>query len=478
MFRRADGIDVEQRRAAAVEAVDIAFDQMRRAGNGALRDEGGAVRHADQTDFLADFLLAMITLAVRRHVGDLADEAGCARLTAGIGIDLGIDHQNLHRHAGHQRARQVLEADVVHRAVAADGDHRRTQMPFFLVELFPVVVGELRVVFGRVVTTVQLQFCHANRLEAVSHLGHVAFEDAHRDRRRILEKMRCPRERIRVERVGGAPHRGAAGGIDDTHLGAAALGRAFDITPLEVFQARQQLRHPLQPLRIDRLRGMIRHQAFRQIGQGQIAALVCRHGAHHGAGIAQVDALGQLHAQVLFQPVNETGQLLDEGGDARLHQRGDRAGEDMDRGFLATAGAGAIAAGHRAVVFLVEQQGFQRADLLVETVDPAVFLRRGRQIEPEIPVLAQLRNAGFGLLDHLQCVVLADIDTQRAALAGVGIDGDREQSAGALGLLLFQIPVRLGGGELEFTDLLFEQVVFLFHRGVALVRVFVHGVLD
>jgi hypothetical protein len=44
-----------------------------------------------------------------------------------------------------------------------------------------------------------------------------------------------------------------------------------------------------------------------------------------------------------------------------------------------------------------------------------------------------------GLGDHLQGVVLADVHAQGAALAGVGVDGDGKQAAGALGLLLLQV---------------------------------------
>ena len=50
-------VDVEQRRPSRVEAVDEAFDQMRRVGDAALQHVSGAMRHADQRDFLADFCL-------------------------------------------------------------------------------------------------------------------------------------------------------------------------------------------------------------------------------------------------------------------------------------------------------------------------------------------------------------------------------------------------------------------------------------
>jgi hypothetical protein len=69
------------------------------------------------------------------------------------------------------------------------------------------------------------------------------------------------------------------------------------------------------------------------------------------------------------------------------------------------------------------------------------------------PVAAQALDGVLGLRHHLQRVVLADRDAQGAALAGVRIDGDREQAAAALGLLFAIRPVGLGRCELEAAEL-------------------------
>ncbi len=201
---------------------------------------------------------------------------------------------------------------------------------------------------------------------------------------------------------------------------------------------------------------------------------------HHGAGIGEVDRLGQLHADVLLQAGDQTVELLDEGRDARLHQRRDRAGEQVDGGLLAAAQAGAVAAGHRVVVVLVEQQGLQCADLLVQAVDAAEFLRRARQVEPELPVLAQGFDGLGRLGHHLQGIVFANLDALGAALAGVGIDGDREQAAGTLRLLLAIGPVRLGGGKLEAAQRVLQQFEFSGQAlaVLALRRVFSEGLGD
>ena len=137
VFRLAHRVDVEQCRAAGVEAVDVTFQQMGDIGDGALQHIGGAVRHADEAHLLSDLLLALHRLAVGRHVGHLANVAGGAGLAAGVGVDLGVEHQHLDRHAGGQRAGEVLETDVIHRAVTADGNHRWAQQPLLVAEVLP-----------------------------------------------------------------------------------------------------------------------------------------------------------------------------------------------------------------------------------------------------------------------------------------------------------------------------------------------------
>ena len=111
--------------------------------------------------------------------------------------------------------------------------------------------------------------------------------------------------------------------------------------------------------------------------------------AHHGAGVGEIDGGGEFHPHVLFEPRDQAVELLHKRLDARLHQRRHRGGEQVKRRLFAAAQTGRVAAIHRAVVVLVEQQGFQRTNLLVEAVDAAVFLGSGRQVEPKTPVLAQ-----------------------------------------------------------------------------------------
>ena len=84
VFGLTRGVKGEQRGAPGHQASDEAFDHVTRVGDGALHDIRRAVRHADEANLLADLLLALLCLAILGHVGDLPDEAGCARLTTGV----------------------------------------------------------------------------------------------------------------------------------------------------------------------------------------------------------------------------------------------------------------------------------------------------------------------------------------------------------------------------------------------------------
>ena len=56
-----------------------------------------------------------------------------------------------------------------------------------------------------------------------------------------------------------------------------------------------------------------------------------------------------------------------------------------------------------------------------------------------------------------QGIVLADGDALHAALAGVGVDGDGEETAAAVGLFLQVVPVGLGQGKLEVAEGIHQQ---------------------
>ncbi len=122
---------------------------------------------------------------------------------------------------------------------------------------------------------------------------------------------------------------------------------------------------------------------------------------------------------MLLQPVDQLAQVGHVLGDARLHQRLDGGHEQVQRGLFRAAQAGAVAAGEGEVVALVEQDRLQGADALLEVVDADVLLRRGGQVEPEVPLVSQLIDRFVGLGGMHQGLVVADLHALHAALAGV-----------------------------------------------------------
>jgi hypothetical protein len=141
-----------------------------------------------------------------------------------------------------------------------------------------------------------------------------------------------------------------------------------------------------------------------------------------------------------------------------------RGDEQVHAGLLGAPQAGAVAAGQGQVVRLVEQDRLERADPLLDVVHADVPARRGGQVEPEVPVFAQLADRLVGLGYRHEGVVLADGHALHAALAGVGVDRDREQTAGAALLLLGERVVGPRQRELEVVQLLAEEVELLAQR--------------
>src|ERR1051326_687499 len=97
----------------------------------------------------------------------------------------------------------------------------------------------------------------------------------------------------------------------------------------------------------------------------------------------------------------------------RLHQRFEGGGKQVDDRLFAAAQAGSVSAGHGAVIFLVEQQSLERADLLVEVLDTDELGGGGRQVEPEVPVVAEPFDGGGTLRHRAQGVVIADRKSTR-----------------------------------------------------------------
>ncbi len=104
----------------------------------------------------------------------------------------------------------------------------------------PAEITVLLVLSVDLVSIAKYGFRLPDRLEALRHLGHVAFENAHCHGRRVLEQMVRPGERIRIERIGTAPNRRATCRIEDAHAGATLARRAVLIAPPEILEPRNQ----------------------------------------------------------------------------------------------------------------------------------------------------------------------------------------------------------------------------------------------
>ena len=425
---RARRVQDEQRRAAFLQALQQVFEQVRGRRLRGLHHEGAAVGHRDQRQFLAALVLQALAHPLVEGLGRLALETGRAGLAAAGGVGLGVDHDHAHRLAGRHQARQVLEADVHHRAVAAHREQRRTQREFLVAELLPAEVGEEGLVGGLVVTVFQQLAGAANGDEAVGHLAHVTLEQAHGQRGRVLEQVAGPGERIGIEGEGRAPHRGAAGGVGEAHARPATATRALLVTPLQVFQG---------------LDGPV---------DAGDARLLVGFERHFDAGLvpgdsAEIRVRSEQAPGLFVQVGDELRDFTDVLGRARRHQGVDGRNHQVERGLLAAAHAGAVTAQHGAVVALFQQQRRHHADALVQAGDADVAVVGFRQVPPQRPVGFQHFLLCVGLVHGHQRAVVADRDAHVAALAGLGIDRDGQQATTALLLALRHVEERRGAGQ-------------------------------
>ena len=206
-------IDVDDGRASRLHRLEDTGNQVSRRRLRGLVDESAPVRHGDQGELFSLLLLALVRLAPRGHVGDLTGVAARARLPTRVRVDLCVEHDDPERFAGGEQTGQVLESDVEHGTVSAHRDDRRAERHLLVGELLPVELDELLLVNFRVPLVGKLELRLSDRRESIGHLTHVSFEDADGERGSILEEMVCPRERVRVVRIGAAPDRGASGRV-------------------------------------------------------------------------------------------------------------------------------------------------------------------------------------------------------------------------------------------------------------------------
>jgi hypothetical protein len=285
----------------------------------------------------------------------------------------------------------------------------------------------------------------------------------------VLEQVVGPRERVGVERVGAAPHGGATRGVDHAHAGAAATRGALRVAATQGLEVGDQLADAAQPALVDGLTVAIGH-APGEIRQAQVAALAVLEYLGHGGAVVHVHTRQETLLQVLLQAHKEVVEVGDVTLHPRLHQCFHGCREQVQGGLLGTAQAGTVAAGEGAVGVLVQEQGFQGADALVQIVDADEARRCVRQVLPQVPLGAQAGDAVRRLRDGTQRIVVTHGHAFHAALAGVGVDRDAEETAAARLVFLRQREVGTAEGELEVAEGLLEQVE-LAAQGAALVLV-------
>ena len=365
---RAGGVQIEHGGSPRLKPAQHAGDEVRRRRLRGLMHERPPMRDREQRHLLPHLLLAVLRRAVGRHVRDLARVPAGARLAAGVRVDLRVEHHHANRLPRCEQPRQVLEPDVEHRAVTAHGHDGRTERELLVGEARPVEGGELLVVDLRLKGVGQFQLGAAHRHEAVGHLSHVPLEDADGHRGRVLEQVVHPREGIGVVGIRAGPHRRAAGGVGHPQMGAATAARPFRVAPPQIREPVDQLGNALQP-------------DPRRRGDGHVHVLGRRRAI-------QVCARGEQLAALGVQLGDERVQVDDVLLHARLHQRVDRPYHQVDRGLLAAAHAGAVAADHREIVLPLQQQRRQRADPLLQVGDVDVAVGGVGQPPPERPIAA------------------------------------------------------------------------------------------
>ena len=310
----------EDRRSPDLEAPQHAFDQVRRGRLRRLHYKHTTVCHRDQRQLLAHLFFAVLARSVGRHVRDLSEESAGAGLTARVGIDLRVQHDHPERLTGGKQTRQVLEPDVQHGSVAADGEYRWAHSELFVIELTPIEGTEGFLVNVSVVLVVQFQFCPADSHETISHLAHVTFEDPDGYRRCVLEQMVGPRERIWVVRIRTAPDRRTTGRVRHSQRRPALATRSLGIAPPEILEVMDD--------GVDAF-----HQFLLRLLQRDLDfTLFLAHGIQIGIGREYVTRL-------CVQSRDEIVELENVLLDPRYHDRVHRREHEVDRGLLTAAHA-------------------------------------------------------------------------------------------------------------------------------------------
>ena len=153
-----------------------------------------------------------------------------------------------------------------------------------------------------------------------------------------------PGERVRIERIGAAPDRGAARCIEHAHAGPATTARALGIAPLEFLELPNQPCHTLEPHRVDRLRALVVLDPLGNACERDVIFANILDNLCDLLGIAQVDLAHELRLHGLLELAHKLVDVLHVLLDARLHQRFDGRDKQVHDGLLGTTKTGAVTA--------------------------------------------------------------------------------------------------------------------------------------
>ena len=427
VFHRAGGVDVDEHRAPLVQPLEHAGDQVTRGRLGGLVHVDPTVRDGEEGQLLPHLGLPVLRLPEARHIGHLAGEAGGAGLPAGVGVDLGVEHHHPDRFPGRQEAGEVLEPDVEHRAVAAHREDRRAKGELVIGEAGPVEEAERWLVHRRLIGPLTEPLGAAHDRDVVGHLPHVGLEQPDGDRRGILEEVIDPGEGIRIVRIRAGPHRGTPGAVRHAQGGAAGAARSHLIAPLEVAQLAEGSVEPREAI--------LRFEE---------------------------DAGGDEPLDLRFERRDQRRQVGDVLRHPRLHRGEDRGDDEVHGGLLAAAHAGAVAADHRAVGGLLQQQGREHSDPFVDIGDVHEPVVGVGELLPGGPVAAEPGECEVILLHRHQGPVGADLHAEVAPFARLGVHRDREEAAGPFLPPFDRVEEGSGPGQREFG----EPLVHLRHESV------------
>ncbi len=179
----------------------------------------------------------------------------------------------------------------------------------------------------------------------------------------------------------------------------------------------------------------------------------------------QVGAGGEQFAGLGLERGDERVDISHVFHHARAHL-GLNGGEHQMHGRLLTAArARAVAPDHGAIVALLQEKGREHSHVR-RGLDEAV-IGVGQTI-PQRPVATQSLQSVLGLPGGDEGPFGADLDTDVAALAGLGIDGDREQAPRPLGLRFEIAEVGTSAGQRELGQADLHPVELGVGRGATL----------